>query len=283
VIYLGALSMILIAATLWFMLRPLARSSQAESQEEFQQLLLVRERLISQLNEIDIEDRDRNMDPEIAADERRRVEGDLAVVLKKIDMLASASTSKEGEHVRTQTNWRSVAIGFGMFVPVVAIASYLINATVSPADLERMAATPAAAPTPQQPAGTPPLDPNEMVARLANRLKENPNNPQGWLRLGRSYVVLERPKDAEAAYAQAYKYLPKDYVPQAQVGEGGQVDPGIVYELWYLGGAAEAKREYARAIKYWSQLVSMLPGDVPAVQKIQARIDAAKAASTKKK
>lgn len=60
----------------------------------------------------------------------------------------------------------------------------------------------------------PPVDPaaaagmtpdkiNEMVERLATRLKANPDDAQGWARLARAYQVLGRNADSEAANAQA--------------------------------------------------------------------------------
>jgi cytochrome c-type biogenesis protein CcmH len=60
----------------------------------------------------------------------------------------------------------------------------------------------------------PPVDPaaaagmtpdkiNQMVERLAARLKANPDDAQGWARLARAYQVLGRSADSEAAAAQA--------------------------------------------------------------------------------
>ena len=43
----------------------------------------------------------------------------------------------------------------------------------------------------------------EMVSRLAKRLEENPDDKEGWERLIRSYIVLERTDDAKAAVQKA--------------------------------------------------------------------------------
>jgi cytochrome c-type biogenesis protein CcmH len=56
-------------------------------------------------------------------------------------------------------------------------------------------------------AGKPALQqPNidEMVARLEARLKKSPEDINGWLMLGRSYLTLQRPAQAVAAYQKAY-------------------------------------------------------------------------------
>ncbi len=51
--------------------------------------------------------------------------------------------------------------------------------------------------------GMPPVNPIEMVARLEERLKKNPNDLQGQLMAGRSYMALERWQEAEKAWRTA--------------------------------------------------------------------------------
>jgi cytochrome c-type biogenesis protein CcmH len=49
-----------------------------------------------------------------------------------------------------------------------------------------------------------------MVARLAKRLETQPDDLDGWVRLGRSYMVLNRPQDARNAFAHAVALKPDD-------------------------------------------------------------------------
>lgn len=49
-----------------------------------------------------------------------------------------------------------------------------------------------------------------MVDSLAARLKENPDNFEGWMRIIRSYVVLDQRQAAEAALATALKRFPPE-------------------------------------------------------------------------
>lgn len=51
---------------------------------------------------------------------------------------------------------------------------------------------------------------NAMVERLAARLEDQPNDVDGWVRLGRSYMVLNQPDRAREAYARAIKLKPGD-------------------------------------------------------------------------
>ena len=58
-----------------------------------------------------------------------------------------------------------------------------------------------------------------MVERLAARLATQPDDPDGWSRLGRSYMVLSRPDKAREAYARAVKLRPDDPALQQALAE----------------------------------------------------------------
>jgi cytochrome c-type biogenesis protein CcmH len=69
----------------------------------------------------------------------------------------------------------------------------------------------AAAGTPEQaPHSTQVGDIATMADRLAARLAKQPNDPQGWAMLGRSYSVLGSPVEAVKAYEKAIAMLPED-------------------------------------------------------------------------
>lgn len=58
-----------------------------------------------------------------------------------------------------------------------------------------------------------------MVANLAAKLEKNPDDPEGWTRLGRSYMVLNDPAKAVDAYARAVKLRPDDPALKASYDE----------------------------------------------------------------
>jgi cytochrome c-type biogenesis protein CcmH len=63
-----------------------------------------------------------------------------------------------------------------------------------------------------------------MVARLAERLRETPNDAEGWLRLARAYRVMGRTTDARAALNRAAELLPDDprvVAEKVALGAGG--------------------------------------------------------------
>ena len=81
---------------------------------------------------------------------------------------------------------------------------------------------PARGPTAEQMAAAQDMTPEQqaqmiegMVSGLAARLEENPDDIEGWKRLARAYVVLERPEDAEKAYREVLKRDPQDPAARA--------------------------------------------------------------------
>ena len=49
-----------------------------------------------------------------------------------------------------------------------------------------------------------------LVERLAERMKQNPDDARGWLMLGRTYNAMSKPDKAVAALEKAYRLAPKD-------------------------------------------------------------------------
>jgi len=62
---------------------------------------------------------------------------------------------------------------------------------------------------------------NAMVESLAARLAQQPDDVEGWARLGRSYMVLGRPDKAHDAYARALKLKPDDPQLKEALAEAG--------------------------------------------------------------
>lgn len=63
-----------------------------------------------------------------------------------------------------------------------------------------------------------------MVARLAERLKQTPDDAEAWLRLARAYRVMGRAQEARAALDRAAALLPDDprvVAEQRALGAGG--------------------------------------------------------------
>lgn len=63
------------------------------------------------------------------------------------------------------------------------------------------------------------VDPVAMVARLEKRLKENPDDVQGQVMIGRSYMALERWDDAKKTWKKVLELDPRNYTAHYRLGE----------------------------------------------------------------
>ncbi len=135
-----------------------------------------------------------------------------------------------------------------------------------------------------------------MVARLAEHLEKNPDDLQGWMRLGRSYSVLLRHTEARDAYARAAELAPDDTAvlgeyARAIMNAAGEVSefpaPAIaVYRyiielapedkeaLWFLGYAEAASGSAAGAREYWTRLLELLPDAGPNREAVEQALQA---------
>jgi cytochrome c-type biogenesis protein CcmH len=153
----------------------------------------------------------------------------------------------------TPRAWRTVAT-LGLALP---LAAGLLYAQLGRPDALNPA--PAAAPTnPVQ----------QMVQRLADRLKGAPDDPDGWALLARAYEQLGRPQDALPAYAHLERLRPNDPQPLSQhavtpalLQRALKADPKHVPSLALLGSAAVERGDVAAAVGYWRRVLAEVPAD----------------------
>ncbi|MFQ5935274.1 MAG: c-type cytochrome biogenesis protein CcmI, partial [Acidiferrobacterales bacterium] len=119
----------------------------------------------------------------------------------------------------------------------------------------------------------------EMIAKLRDRLRQQPNNVDGWMMLGRTYVVLDRYGEAVAAYAKAHEIAGDDpavlvdYAEALALANGNRVsaraeqmaeraltlDTNNEKALWLIGLAAAQRGDAQRAVEHWQRLHALLP------------------------
>src|SRR5882762_6694586 len=170
---------------------------------------------------------------------------------------------------------RKFAYGVGMAIPIGVIALYLVvgNPKALSPSLPQMAAA-------AQPGG--PMSNQQIAAnveKLAKKLEQNPNDAEGWLMLGRSYVSMERFADAATAYEHVTKLNANDagvwadYAealamangqrlagkPSDAINRALQIDPKHQKALDLAGSAAYQAGDYKKAIDYWQKLLPQFP------------------------
>jgi len=180
-------------------------------------------------------------------------------------------------------SWRIAAVA--SFVCVVAGAGYWLLRPPAPvADAHDGHAHPpraaASAPDPAQLA---------LLDQLAERVKSQPQDPQGWLLLARAQVSLGRHADAvesyrktaalrtpdagvltDMAYAVAMKNgrrlqgEPLDLIARALA-----LDPSHPKALGLAGTAAFDRQDYAGALTHWEALARTQPADGPLAEQLR--------------
>ena len=181
---------------------------------------------------------------------------------------------------RMQRSGRRTWLALLLVAVVAAIAIPLYSKLGSP----NAGAELAAENQPNQEGGAPAAaDPQvaAMVATLAQRMQEHPDDPKGWNLLGRSYMVLRDYPDSVKAYRRAAVLLPNDANVLADLADATAMQNGgrltgeptslIIKALALdsknlkvleLAGSAALQRGDPRAARdYWGQLRAQLPPD----------------------
>jgi cytochrome c-type biogenesis protein CcmH len=174
---------------------------------------------------------------------------------------------------------RLTALALLVAVPATALALYLILGEREIIPRLELAAADAAAGAGQHtgsPDGMPSLQ--VLVQRLEERLREAPDDGEGWTMLGRTYFAIGRPQDAERALARAHELLPDDtqvtlaYAESIAnnndrnlVGKPAELissvlaaEPDNATARWLSGMVAFQRGQYQSAITAWKRVLEQI-------------------------
>jgi len=133
---------------------------------------------------------------------------------------------------------------------------------------------------------------DEAAVKLADKLKQEPDNSQGWYLLGQTYMSMRKYKEAAAAFSHSYKLEADNpkimlrYADALAMSLGGRMQgepfelikkaiklmPNDVTALWLAGmGHAEAG-EYQKAIDYWRRVEPMVASEPESLKDVQTMI-----------
>ena len=209
-------------------------------------------------------------------------------------LLEDTAVSKSKKTVSAPALARNTAYLLGIGLPFVAVVFYLnVGSPNSISEPPRVAAS---RPATEQPAERTPAQIAANVEKLAERLKSNPGDAQGWAMLARSYNSMDKWGEATGAYAKATELSPNDadlwaeYAfaqamangkslegkPLELVNRALKVDPQNAKALQLAGSAAFQARDYKKAIDYWQSILKQVPADSEVAQAINQRINEAK-------
>ncbi len=131
-----------------------------------------------------------------------------------------------------------------------------------------------------------------MVDNLAKKVRERPDDVEGWALLARSYAALGRFPDAASSYEHVAKLAPGDAGvladwadalgmaqgrslagrPMELVKRALEIDPKQPKALALAGTAALDASDFEKALGYWRVLQAQLPADSPDRKQVDAVI-----------
>jgi cytochrome c-type biogenesis protein CcmH len=212
----------------------------------------------------------------IAPADHARARGELeSRLLEDADAAQDAAPRRSG---------RSVAVLIGVAVPACALAIYLFIGSpgaVDPrADAHALSAVQIEA----------------MVEQLAARLRENPEDAEGWKMLGRSYAVLGRFADAVDAYAKAVARAPRDAQlladfadalamargqnlqgePEQLIRRALEIDPQNLKALALAGTVAFERKDFKAAADTWQRMLPLVPPDSEDARTVRENVEEAR-------
>ncbi len=141
--------------------------------------------------------------------------------------------------------------------------------------------------------GMPPL--GELVAKLEQRMQQNPDDAEGWIMLGRTYFAMRDAAKAETALAKAYALMPNDIQvllayaeavaanngnslegrPAELIAEALQVDPNDVTARWLSGMVAFQRGQFTAATVAWKAVLGQIDPSSEDAAELRQLIDTA--------
>lgn len=183
---------------------------------------------------------------------------------------------------RVRSGGRWVGIAAAVFIPVLSGLLYLAigQPQALTSDTRSTAAGDVSA-----------SDINAMVSGLAERLEENPDDPEGWFMLGRSYMVLNRFEEAAEAFSRLRALVgdaPNVLVREATalaMTRGGALtgepirlvqraldqQPDHPQALWMAATAAYQSGDYGTALEYYRRVEPLVEGEQ--LQQVRSMIE----------
>lgn len=183
---------------------------------------------------------------------------------------------------------RRSAIALALLIPIGSVLSYL--ALGDPRALTPATTTGNAAADSRH--SVTPEQIEKMIAALAERLRSEPDNAEGWMMLGRSYTTLGRYADAVIAFRRASTLAPSnanllaDFADVLGMAQGKRLsgeparliqqaldaNPRHVKALALAGSVSFESRDYAAARGYWERLIAVVPPDSDIARSVRGSI-----------
>ncbi|HEY6094839.1 MAG TPA: c-type cytochrome biogenesis protein CcmI [Gallionellaceae bacterium] len=135
------------------------------------------------------------------------------------------------------------------------------------------------------------------LKQLEQKLAEQPDSPEGWLLLARSYSELDRFAESARAYDKLTQLVPNDAqlwadyadvvamlhdqslqgLPTRLLNKALDLDPNNGKALALSGSAAMERGDYAAAVRYWENLLKLIPPGTEGADMVESGVKQARA------
>jgi cytochrome c-type biogenesis protein CcmH len=203
-------------------------------------------------------------------------------------------TAAPAELPHPATSGKAVPIVLGVLIPLTAILLYLYLGNLQGLVAPRHPAADLSSITADQF--------QDMTAKLAARMQQNPGDAEGWKMLGRAYRAMERFGEANEAYKKAVELAPQDanlladYAESLALAAGRslageptrlldralKLDPRNTKVLTLSGSAAFERKDYKSAIGDWETVIKQPGIDGELAQALEKGVAESKAQLTGK-
>ena len=201
-----------------------------------------------------------------------------------------AVAAAQGQRSRTAF---AALLAVALLLPASALLLYRLVGAPQALDPANLASPPAAEQTAEQAANM-----EQAITGLAAKLKQQPDDAQGWALLARAYQATNRLEESRDAFKQAHEHAPDDAdlaVEYAQAlalaapdhrihGEPRTLldavlakDPENQRALWLIGISDYQDEKYDSAIATWKKLLPMLAPDSDVARSVRNEIAEAEA------
>ena len=198
----------------------------------------------------------------------------------------------------TEQNTHSGRWAIALFVPLIPLLAIALYQQLGARNLLDKIETGQVQQASTGNGAAPPHNIEKVVAKLAQRLSEQPDNLEGWVLLARAYGSMQRFQESANAYKQARRLagdqpdLLIDYADMLVSANGGsfsdevgqllqtalQQQPGNLKGLWLMGHWKYQRGDNSGAIEDWQQVARQLPpGNAEDAAAISQQIQMARA------
>ena len=260
---------VLTALVLYVVLRPLSGGSATEEPRAAFNATVYRDQL-----------------GEVASDRERGLIGEGDAEAARVEIarrLLATDAEKQGAKLSPPHSPKALAVGLAVALPVAALSLYLVYGSPRLPDQPLIARL-------QDPASDKDLE--VLVARVEARLREHPEEGEGWEVIAPVYMGWGRYADAAEAYRQTIRLLgesPKrlaNYGQALVLANNGVVsedarkaleravvlDPNLVEPRLVLIIAKEQDGQFAAAAEAWRAMLAKAPADAPWRKLVEQRL-----------